>query len=111
MEPASDREADWLAARFADGLYHRWYLDPLYRGSYPEDIEARLNLPEGLVRPGDLAVIGAATRFPGSQLLLQPQHHTSRTVGIDLTAEHCAAPWSSSRPWAGKSTPLDCTRS
>ena len=65
LEPASDREADALAAEYADSLYHRWYLDPLYRGSYPADIEARLNLPEGLVRRGDLAVIAAPLDFLG----------------------------------------------
>jgi beta-glucosidase len=65
LEPATDREADVLAVEYADGLYHRWYLDPLYRGAYPADIESRLNLPEGLVRPDDLAVIGAPLDFLG----------------------------------------------
>ena len=65
LEPATDREADARAAEYADGLYHRWYLDPLYRGSYPEDIEARLNPLPGLVRPGDFAVIGAPLDFLG----------------------------------------------
>jgi beta-glucosidase len=65
LEPATDREADVAAAEYADGLYHRWYLDPLYRGSYPEDVEARLNIPEGLIRPDDLAVISTPLDFLG----------------------------------------------
>jgi beta-glucosidase len=65
LEPASDREASVEAAEYADGLYHRWYLDPLYRGSYPADVEARLNLPEGLVHPSDLDIISLPLDFLG----------------------------------------------
>ena len=36
-EAASDRPADYDAARWFDGFFNRWYLDPLLRGSYPRD--------------------------------------------------------------------------
>ncbi len=65
LEPAGDGEDDLQAVNFADGLYHRWYLDPLYRGAYPEDVAARLTLAEGLVRSGDLATISAPMDFLG----------------------------------------------
>ncbi len=65
IEPASDREQDTQAAQFADGLYHRWYLDALFRGTYPEDVTARLALPDGLVRPGDMETISAPLDFLG----------------------------------------------
>jgi beta-glucosidase len=58
-EPASDTDADRNAARLADGLGTRIYLDPLVYGRYPEDVVADLaargvHMP---VRDGDLAVI------------------------------------------------------
>ncbi|HET7270439.1 MAG TPA: GH1 family beta-glucosidase, partial [Rubrobacter sp.] len=36
--PSRDREADRQAARRVDGQANRLYLDPLFRGEYPEDI-------------------------------------------------------------------------
>ncbi|WP_309113363.1 GH1 family beta-glucosidase [Saccharothrix sp.] len=57
--PATDSDADREAARRADGLSRRLYLDPLLRGHYPadvvEDLAARsVKLP---VNDGDLEII------------------------------------------------------
>ncbi|MDB1089278.1 GH1 family beta-glucosidase [Streptomyces sp. ACA25] len=57
--PATDHPADAAAARRADGLGTRIYLDPLVHGRYPEDVVADLaargvTLP---VQDGDLAAI------------------------------------------------------
>jgi beta-glucosidase/6-phospho-beta-glucosidase/beta-galactosidase len=54
--PATDSEADAEAAWLADGLMNRIYLDPMLKGSYPEDAVAALRgagaeLP---VEPGDM---------------------------------------------------------
>src|SRR3954447_6606997 len=38
VDPATDSEADRAAAYEMDGRANRWFLDPLFRGSYPEDI-------------------------------------------------------------------------
>ncbi|MDT0268444.1 GH1 family beta-glucosidase [Streptomyces sp. DSM 44915] len=59
--PASDSPADLAAARRADGLGTRLYLDALVHGRYPADLLAELprrgvTLP---VRDGDLATIAA----------------------------------------------------
>lgn len=35
---ASESESDRLAARRADGVRNRWFLDRIFRGHYPEDI-------------------------------------------------------------------------
>ncbi|MEZ5065982.1 MAG: GH1 family beta-glucosidase [bacterium] len=70
--PASDRPADRAAARAFDGFFNRWYLDPLFRGHYPEDaIEDRVRkghlasteLP--FVQAGDLRAIAAPMDFLG----------------------------------------------
>jgi beta-glucosidase len=36
--PASQNKQDIKAARMSDGILNRWYLDPLFKGSYPKDI-------------------------------------------------------------------------
>ncbi len=56
---ASDSEADRKAAWLADGLMNRIYLDPMLKGTYPEDVVAALSgvgaaLP---VEPGDMELI------------------------------------------------------
>jgi beta-glucosidase len=70
--PASPSEADADAARKLDGSFNRWFLDPLFKGSYPQDAirdRVRLgHLPEGplpFVQPGDLAAISTPTDFLG----------------------------------------------
>ncbi len=70
--PASDSAADHDAARWFDGFFNRWYLDPLFRGAYPADAVAdrvargHLAGPElPFVQAGDLAAIAAPLDFLG----------------------------------------------
>jgi beta-glucosidase len=58
-DPATDSPADWEAARRADGMGLRIYLDPLVRGTYPADMVGELAARGTAfpVRDGDLAVI------------------------------------------------------
>lgn len=70
--PASDSPADRDAARQFDGLFNRWYLDPLLRGRYPADAVAdrvrRGHLPGGelpFVAAGDLERIAAPLDYLG----------------------------------------------
>ncbi|MBK9304398.1 MAG: beta-glucosidase [bacterium] len=70
--PATDGEADRDAARWFDGFFNRWYLDPLFRGEYPADAVAdriaagHLAGPElPFVRDGDLAAISQPLSFLG----------------------------------------------
>src|SRR5262249_7345694 len=65
FDPASDREEDAQAARDLDGLFHRLFLDPIYRGAYPDDLEHLLPIPAGLVQAGDLEAIAAPLNFLG----------------------------------------------
>jgi beta-glucosidase len=62
VDPASDNEADLAAAHEVDGLHNRWFLDPVFRGSYPADLLERFRPP---VRDGDLAAIAARLDFLG----------------------------------------------
>ncbi len=70
--PATDSEADRDAARWFDGFFNRWYLDPVFRGSYPADaIADRIALGHlkghdlPFVKDEDLAVISAPLDFLG----------------------------------------------
>ena len=66
--PASDSEEDVAASHASDGYVNRWFLDALFRGSYPDDMRERyeeLVGPLDFVRDGDLATISAPTDYLG----------------------------------------------
>jgi beta-glucosidase len=69
--PISDREEDVQACRFFDGYFNRWFVDPLYRAAYPEDmIAAYASMgyrdPEpSYVHIGDMQAIAVPTDFLG----------------------------------------------
>jgi beta-glucosidase len=66
-EPASDSDADRKAAERNHEYLNAWYLDPIFRGRYPETLwawfEARGLAPAA--EPGDLAAIAAPLDFLG----------------------------------------------
>jgi beta-glucosidase len=51
--------ADLDAARRIDGQFNRWFLDPIFRGAYPQDIfdEIADDALRAAIRPGDLEAI------------------------------------------------------
>jgi beta-glucosidase len=59
--PASDDPADLAAAQLADGMLNRIFLDPLFKGRYPDDVLEHLEPRVGLehLREGDAAAIAA----------------------------------------------------
>lgn len=70
--PASGAPSDLEAARRFDGSFNRWYLDPIFRGEYPEDAVAdrvgkgHLKGPEPpFVAGGDLEAISIPVDFLG----------------------------------------------
>lgn len=72
VEPATPGPADREAARRLDGSFNRWYLDPLFRGRYPEDAildrvrRGHLDSPcLPFVEPGDLEAIAGPVDFLG----------------------------------------------
>jgi len=71
QEPATDDERDVAAAKRMDGFWNRLYLDPLFRGRYPEDILEWLAqtgvLPHALARPRpeEMQAIAEETDFLG----------------------------------------------
>ena len=63
--PESPTPEDEAAAWQVDGEGNRWFLDPIFRGSYPADLLERNALVEPLVRDGDLEAIAAPLDFLG----------------------------------------------
>src|SRR5215210_5168655 len=66
--PASDDPADAEVAHASDGYVNRWFLDAVYKGSYPDDMRRRYEAllgPLGFIRDGDLETIHQPTDFLG----------------------------------------------
>jgi beta-glucosidase len=74
---AGDGEGDEAAAAWVDGFHNRWFLDPIFRGSYPADMveEWREILPE--IADGDLEQIAQPVDFLGVN------NYTSPLVAAD----------------------------
>jgi len=63
--PASPTPEDEAAAWQVDGDVNRWFLDPIFRGSYPADLLERNAVVAPLVQDGDMAAIAAPIDFVG----------------------------------------------
>jgi beta-glucosidase len=64
----AETPADEEAARLSDGYVNRWFLDPVLKGSYPDDMRAVYEERIGaldFVREGDLRTISAGSDFIG----------------------------------------------
>ena len=62
VEPADTSPEHAASARGIDGNLNRWFLDPLFRGEYPDDMPYA---PPRPVRDGDLETISAPIDFLG----------------------------------------------
>jgi beta-glucosidase len=93
-EPATRSKGDIDAARWFDGFFNRWFLDPLFRGRYPEDSivdrvrQGHLNGPDlAFVQDGDFAVIQAPMDFLGvnyySRAVMQ-RSPDGKSVGVQV---------------------------
>ena len=60
--------SDLQAARIADGLDVRWYMDPLFRGAYPADAIEYLGADAPKVEAGDMALIRQPMDYLGINL-------------------------------------------
>lgn len=63
--PANDSHEDMQAAERADGFKNRWFLDPVFKGRYPEDILDLLGADAPAVEPGDMDLISTPIDFLG----------------------------------------------
>jgi beta-glucosidase len=83
--PTTDSAADRAKARLDDGLLVRWYMDPLLRGHYPEDVLEYLGADAPEVRAGELETIRQPLDFLGIN------YYTRNVAGTGVPHEPAAA--------------------
>ena len=66
--PASNSEADVAAARIQDGFSNRWFLEPVFKGTYPEDLWAMFGGQVPRIELTDLSIISRPRFFWGSTI-------------------------------------------
>ncbi len=77
VNPFSEREEDLAAARRHDGAFNRWFVDPLFKGSYPQDMLEWYGDKIPRMEQGDLETIAAPIDFLGIN------YYTRRTIAHD----------------------------
>ncbi len=83
ITPADAHPAVLDAARRVDGLHNRLFLDPVLRGSYPDDVREDLAAVTGFdfERPGDAATIAAPLDLLGVNYYTRLRVSTSALPG------------------------------
>ncbi len=64
-QSATDNEDDLAKTRIEDGRMVRWYMDPLFKGTYPADVIEFLGADAPTVHAGDMQKICAPMDFLG----------------------------------------------
>lgn len=65
IHPASEKEEDKRAAERYDGNLNRWFLDPIFKGTYPPDMWKYYGDKVPKVLAGDMSVISKRIDFVG----------------------------------------------
>jgi beta-glucosidase len=95
--PASDSEGDRLAAQHGDGFFNRWFLDPIFRASYPADMLEHFAPLGPPVRDGDLEAIAAKLDFLGvnyySRQVLRENPDGGRPLVVRPEADYTEMQW------------------
>jgi beta-glucosidase len=90
---ADDRPETLRAVEQADKMSNRWFLDPIFRGNYPEGLFADAGVAPPPIRPGDLDIIATPIDFLGvnnySRSLIRTQTGESGD-GTNRRYEHVA---------------------
>ncbi len=93
VHPATTTDEDQFVAKVVDGEWNRWYLDPIFRGSYPDDVLNRLER-QGMaprVMSGDAEIIAASIDFLGinnySRLLVQQKSGAALGIKENVPVE------------------------
>ncbi len=110
VHATDDAEVTHDAARRADGLHNRWFLDGVFEGRYPEDVLDDLGpLADAVVHDGDLARVatptdwlgvnyyqdfGVAARAPGVPVARTPYLGCDGVTAIPLSDERTDMDWS-----------------
>jgi beta-glucosidase len=90
VQPASDSPEDLAKARLEDGKLVRWYMDPLFKAAYPQDVLEHLGDDAPRVEPGDMQHIATAMDFLGinyysRSVASAAGHWDVHSSGLELT--------------------------
>ncbi len=77
VESATSKREDILAAERWDDAYNRWFMDPLFKGSYPERLVEHYGSLMPTISSGDMEAIAAPIDFLGVN------YYTRRLVACD----------------------------
>ncbi len=97
--PASDDPQDQKAARLFDGFFNRWFLEPLVKGEYPEDMWEVYGADVPEVQTDDLERIGAPLDFLGvnyysrAVVAHDPEGDPPRFRGVPAAGEQTDMGW------------------
>jgi len=90
VDPLSDAAADREAAWRLDGFVNRWFLDPIFRGAYPQDLLPHFDGMAPTIQPGDLETIRTPLDFLGVNYYSRVRvRHKPEAI---LQAEHVETP-------------------
>ena len=107
---AGDRDA----ARRIDGQFNRWFLDPIFRGAYPQDVledVAQLGF-DGVVQPGDLEVISTPidalgiNYYHGDAVSDRPVAHEMSTAAPSARPKRSPFPAADQVHWHPRGLPV-----
>ena len=65
IHSATNSAEDIAKARLDDGLLVRWYMDPLFKGRYPQDVMTHLGTDAPRIEAGDMEAIAVPMDFLG----------------------------------------------
>jgi beta-glucosidase len=89
VHPASLSDEDRAAARQADGRNNRWFLDPVFRGSYPADVAEDFGPSMPSIHGEDLTTISTPIDFLGvnyyNRQVVSADPETGRPVHVRPT--------------------------
>jgi beta-glucosidase len=98
--PASPSYADRKAAWIADGMYNRWFLDPISGRDYPQDLVRYYDRPMDFIQAGDMSTIAAPLDFLGvnyySRNIIRSQdipESENETPTVFMNADTTAMGW------------------
>ena len=88
--PATGSAADRARAQLEDGRLLRWYMDPLFKEAYPQDVLRHLGPDAPRVEPGDLQAIATPMDFLGinyysRSMVSAGQPWDTRHGGLEVT--------------------------
>ncbi len=96
VEAATATPADRAAAWRHDGYINRWWLDPLFRGSYPMDMLEWMGEPE--IQSGDMELINKPIDFLGvnyyqRSVIAEGDDPVLKTRSLHPDGEYTAQDW------------------